>query len=93
MTADPELFFPLPNDSRSAQLAIQVCDSCPVKAECLEEALKQSEQFGIWGGMTVEQRRELLRKRTRQIRLQEYARRHNQNKDYRNIFGKDLIWN
>lgn len=73
---DPELFFPLPNDRYSEQKAIKICKTCPVKADCLQAALAEQGQFGIWGGMTAEERRSLLRQRMRQLRLREYERRH-----------------
>lgn len=42
-----------------------ICASCPVQADCLQHALDQLEQYGIWGGMTWEERRSLRRKRRR----------------------------
>jgi len=38
-----------------------VCMGCPVRAECLAEALDGRINFGIWGGMTERQRRALLK--------------------------------
>jgi WhiB family redox-sensing transcriptional regulator len=40
-----------------------VCMGCPVRAECLAEALDGKINFGIWGGMTERERRALLRRR------------------------------
>lgn len=40
-----------------------VCNSCPVKEECLEYALDAREAYGIWGGLTELERKALLRKR------------------------------
>ena len=38
-----------------------VCDGCPVKIDCLQEAMSISEPFGIWGGLTeTERKQELL---------------------------------
>ena len=37
---------------------------CPVRAECLAEALDNRIQWGVWGGMTERDRRHLLRTRT-----------------------------
>lgn len=36
---------------------------CPVRAECLADALDNRIEFGIWGGMTERERRALLRRR------------------------------
>jgi WhiB family redox-sensing transcriptional regulator len=43
------------------------CWSCPVQRECLADALSGglSDQHGIWGGMTEQERIALLRRRQR----------------------------
>lgn len=43
--------------------AARICDSCPVRRECLTEELRRpaSEQWGVRGGMTERDRRALLR--------------------------------
>lgn len=38
-------------------------EECEVRAECLEFALRNNEQFGIWGGMYEEERKVLVRSR------------------------------
>lgn len=40
--------------------ARKVCLVCPVKAECLDYALETKQEFGIWGGLTVTQRKRLV---------------------------------
>lgn len=40
-----------------------VCMGCPVRTECLADALDNRVQFGVWGGMTERERRALLRRR------------------------------
>lgn len=40
-----------------------VCLGCPVRTECLADALDNRTEFGIWGGMTERERRALLRRR------------------------------
>lgn len=62
-----EVFFP--ENKRHVLLgARRVCDACPVKSECLEHALAQNEWHGIWGGLSVDQRRELVRRRKTEAR-------------------------
>lgn len=56
---DPDLFFP--DTVRQAREAIAICNTCPVKGECLEYSLEARERFGVWGGLTDKQRRHLLR--------------------------------
>ncbi len=40
-----------------------VCLSCPVRTECLADALDSKIEFGVWGGMTERERRALLKRR------------------------------
>jgi len=40
-----------------------VCLGCPVRTECLADALDHRIAFGVWGGMTERERRALLRRR------------------------------
>lgn len=58
---DPELFFP--DTTWSPRLAKQVCAACPVQNKCLQWAMDTNERFGIWGGTTEYQRRQLRRVR------------------------------
>ncbi|MDQ4445404.1 WhiB family transcriptional regulator [Bifidobacterium longum] len=51
------------------EIAKQACLSCPVRAECLRQALETGEQYGIWGGMTPEERRDLARRDMRRRRI------------------------
>ncbi len=43
--------------------AKMLCFTCPVRAECLADALDNRVEFGVWGGMTERERRALLRRR------------------------------
>ena len=48
----------------AAQRRVRVlCDDCPVRLECLAEALDNNMEWGVWGGMTERERRALLRRR------------------------------
>jgi WhiB family transcriptional regulator, redox-sensing transcriptional regulator len=40
-----------------------VCGACPVRAECLAEALDNKIEWGVWGGLTERERRAVLRSR------------------------------
>ncbi|MEZ0235656.1 MAG: WhiB family transcriptional regulator [Actinomycetota bacterium] len=65
---DPELFFPIgttgPAIAQTAR-AIEVCEGCPVRAECLTWALDTCQDAGVWGGLGEEDRREIRRARRR----------------------------
>ncbi|MFV0435573.1 MAG: WhiB family transcriptional regulator [Leucobacter sp.] len=56
---DPEAFFP--EKGGSTREAKRICESCEVRAECLEYALENDERFGIWGGLSERERRRLRR--------------------------------
>ena len=42
----------------------QFCSNCPVQIDCLAEALDNRIEWGVWGGMTERERRQLLRQRS-----------------------------
>jgi WhiB family transcriptional regulator, redox-sensing transcriptional regulator len=44
------------------QVKTTICGRCPVRSECLEEGLRVSEGFGIWGGFTAEERDKMKRR-------------------------------
>ncbi|MDB4872505.1 MAG: transcription factor WhiB [Gemmatimonadales bacterium] len=63
---DPELFFPIGSTESGpglllAQKAIQVCQRCPIRSDCLDHAITKPEKFGIWGGTTEEERAPMRR--------------------------------
>jgi WhiB family redox-sensing transcriptional regulator len=63
---DPELFFPVGSVGPAlVQLgrAKQLCASCPVRTECLEWALANDQETGVWGGTNEDERRALRRAR------------------------------
>lgn len=55
------IFFPGRGDLEATNAALAVCDTCPVKSDCLDAHLH--ERFGVWGGTTENQRREIRRER------------------------------
>lgn len=57
-TTDPEVWFPEQGDGskESVRQAKKWCKECPVQMECLAYAVANREAFGIWGGLTVEER-------------------------------------
>lgn len=57
---DPDELFVQGAAQNRAKL---VCGACPVRSECLADALDNGIEFGVWGGMTERERRALLRRR------------------------------
>lgn len=57
--SDPDAMFV---DGKEQHLAKEVCTPCPLRPECLAEALQYRIEFGVWGGMTERERRALLRR-------------------------------
>ncbi len=57
----PALFFP--SDGAGVEVARRICASCPVKQECLEYALRNRIDHGVWGGTSERERRRILRRR------------------------------
>lgn len=43
--------------------AIRLCARCPVRVQCLDQALANREKYGVWGGMTWSQRDSERRRR------------------------------
>jgi len=57
---DPDELFVQGAAQNRAKL---ICRGCPVRTECLADALDNRIEFGVWGGMTERERRALLRRR------------------------------
>ncbi|MFF4381651.1 WhiB family transcriptional regulator [Kitasatospora sp. NPDC001547] len=70
--ADSALFFHPAGESGAAravreQEAKAVCADCPVRRECLRHALRTREPYGVWGGLTEEERHGLLARHPRRF--------------------------
>ena len=69
--ADPDLFFPMGKAVTTvSQLAAakEICARCPVRAPCLEWALRTDAEYGVWGGMSEDERR-IIRRRALHSRV------------------------
>ena len=57
----PNTFFP--SDGSGVEVAQKICADCPSKEPCLEYALTNRIDHGVWGGTSERQRRRILRAR------------------------------
>lgn len=55
--SDLATFFPPAGDRRTYQTAIAICEDCPVRLACLNYAVENRIQYGVWGGLNVDRRR------------------------------------
>ncbi len=60
---DPDVFFG--RNLTEARTAIRTCDRCEVREQCLEYAVTEGIDIGVWGGLTERQRRAYVRQRGR----------------------------
>ena len=58
-SADPDLFFPVSGEewARQVEKAKVLCRACRVRRQCLQYAISEDEPYGVWGGMTGDERR------------------------------------
>ena len=62
---DPEVFFG--RNLTEARTAIRTCDRCEVRQACLEYAVAEGIEIGVWGGLTERQRRAYVRQTGRRL--------------------------
>lgn len=69
----PETFFP--SDGVGVEIAKRVCMKCPVQEGCLEYALSNRIDHGVWGGTSERQRRRILKARRKEAEKTERRER------------------
>jgi WhiB family redox-sensing transcriptional regulator len=62
--ADPQLFFHPEGERGPARrkrdaAAVAVCQGCPVMDQCRNHGLTVREPYGVWGGLTEDDREEI----------------------------------
>lgn len=57
----PSLFFP--SDGVGVEVAKRICEECPVRGTCLEYAIENRIDHGVWGGTSERERRRILKAR------------------------------
>lgn len=65
--ANPKEFYPEQDDGINNRYAYAqaktVCGECPIRVRCLEVALLNREEHGVWGGKSPEERKTILKNR------------------------------
>ena len=57
-----DMFFPETTDTSATRAAKRICADCPVRAECLNDALTaDTNPPGVWGGTSKTERRRIRR--------------------------------
>ncbi|MPZ54154.1 MAG: WhiB family transcriptional regulator [Acidimicrobiia bacterium] len=56
----PSTFEPKESRLRREARAKAICNVCPVQQECAAYAMETKELFGIWGGYSESERKELV---------------------------------
>ena len=60
-TEPPDTFFP--SDGVGVEKARKICQTCSVQERCLEYALRNRIDHGVWGGHSERSRRRLIKAR------------------------------
>ena len=68
----PALFFP--SDGVGVEKAKRICNECDVQSTCLEYALTNRIDHGVWGGTSERQRRRIVRARAAGTNVALYRR-------------------
>ena len=63
----PSTFFP--SDGVGVDRARKICRDCPVTGTCLEYALEERIDHGVWGGCSERERRRILKRRRDEVRF------------------------
>ena len=60
---DPDLWFA--ENPMELERAKVLCADCPIRRQCLAEALERQEPWGVWGGEIIDRGAVVARKRPR----------------------------
>ena len=63
----PSTFFP--SDGVGVEVARRLCQTCPVQEPCLEYALVERIDHGVWGGASERERRRILKRRRQEAQV------------------------
>ena len=77
--ADPQLFFHPEGERGPARAkrdaaAVKVCEGCPVLQQCRQHGLSVREPYGVWGGLTEDDREAIYLAERQQRRAERQLR-------------------
>ncbi len=66
-SVDPTLFFHPQNERGTARIrrdrtAKAICARCPVRLDCADYAIRAREPYGVWGGLSEDDRERIYRR-------------------------------
>ena len=67
-----DTFFPEDNvvgQKDPTARAKAICADCPVRMDCLDYAIRNHVNYGVWGGMSTKQRTQVARQRRREAKF------------------------
>jgi WhiB family redox-sensing transcriptional regulator len=70
------MFFPVGASGPALDQISQakaVCAGCPVADQCLQFAVTTNQEYGVWGGLDEDERRDVRRRWRRELRQQSRA--------------------
>ena len=61
---NPDLWYPDLSQGRRTRRALEaqakaICHRCPIEEACLKHAIDSDQRYGVWGGMTEDERTQL----------------------------------
>lgn len=94
-----DMFYPVyvfhnvrERNPKAPHIIQRICDACPVAGDCLSWALRHHE-YGIWGGTTEVQRRNILKSRLRVMCIRCASRTIVRARSYAICLACGLSWN
>jgi hypothetical protein len=86
---DKDLYAPIADKAKAICLGTDGAPACPVRRECLVDAIDREELHGIWGGLSHRERNAMVRKYTNAgLTLDEWLDKSNAFKTTKNIQQK-----
>ena len=59
----PDMWFD--QSAKAQRIAVDLCRECPFILKCAATAIENNEEFGVWGGLTPEDRKRMRKNQSR----------------------------